>query len=48
MRASAQCVRGLALALLAEIGIGRQTTEMSFSVHNCETGLEYNGHNLNC
>jgi predicted NAD/FAD-binding protein len=35
------------LALLAEIGIGRQTTEMSFSVHNCETGLEYNGHNLN-
>lgn len=35
------------LALLAEIGIGRQATEMSFSVHNCKTGLEYNGHDLN-
>tara|TARA_R110001592_G_scaffold218360_11_gene472379 strand:+ start:2958 stop:4235 length:1278 start_codon:yes stop_codon:yes gene_type:complete len=35
------------LALLAEIGIGKQATEMSFSVHNCQTGLEYNGHNLN-
>lgn len=34
------------LALLAEIGIGKQATEMSFSVHNCQTGLEYNGHNL--
>ncbi len=34
------------LALLSEIGIGRQATEMSFSVHNCHTGLEYNGHNL--
>jgi predicted NAD/FAD-binding protein len=34
------------LALLSEIGIGRQATEMSFSVHNCQTGLEYNGHNL--
>ena len=29
-----------------EIGIGKQETEMSFSVHNTETGLEYNGHNL--
>ena len=34
------------LALLDEIGIGKQATEMSFSVHNCQTGLEYNGHNL--
>jgi len=35
------------LALLAEISISKQATEMSFSVHNCQTGLEYNGHNLN-
>lgn len=35
------------LALLSEIGVGKQATEMSFSVHNCHTGLEYNGHNLN-
>jgi predicted NAD/FAD-binding protein len=35
------------LALLSEIGISKQATEMSFSVHNCKTGLEYNGHNLN-
>jgi len=35
------------LALLSEIGINKQATEMSFSVHNCQTGLEYNGHNLN-
>ncbi|WP_286267384.1 NAD(P)/FAD-dependent oxidoreductase [Thalassotalea atypica] len=35
------------LALLSELGVGRQATEMSFSVHNCITGLEYNGHNLN-
>ena len=35
------------LALLDEINIGKQATEMSFSVHNCHTGLEYNGHNLN-
>jgi len=35
------------LALLAEIGVGRQETEMSFSVKNLDTGLEYNGHNLN-
>ena len=35
------------LALLAEIGIGKEATEMSFSVHNCQTGMEYNGHNLN-
>jgi len=35
------------LAMLSEIGISKQATEMSFSVHNCQTGLEYNGHNLN-
>ncbi|SEL76447.1 Predicted NAD/FAD-binding protein [Colwellia chukchiensis] len=35
------------LALLAEIGMGKQETEMSFSVRNNNTGLEYNGHNLN-
>ncbi len=35
------------LALLSEIGIDKQETEMSFSVHNSKTGLEYNGHNLN-
>lgn len=34
------------LALLTEIGVPKQTTEMSFSVHNCQTGLEYNGHTL--
>ncbi len=34
------------LALLDEISIGKTPTEMSFSVHNCQTGLEYNGHNL--
>ncbi len=34
------------LALLNEIGIDKQETEMSFSVHNDTTGLEYNGHNL--
>ncbi len=35
------------LALLCEIGMSKQATEMSFSVHNCQTGMEYNGHNLN-
>ncbi|WP_371377996.1 NAD(P)/FAD-dependent oxidoreductase [Thalassotalea aquiviva] len=35
------------LALMEQIGIGKQDSEMSFSVHNCQTGLEYNGHNLN-
>lgn len=34
------------LALLDEIGVGKQETEMSFSVHNTNTGMEYNGHNL--
>ncbi|MEW6999256.1 NAD(P)/FAD-dependent oxidoreductase [Colwelliaceae bacterium BS250] len=34
------------LKLLDNIGIAKQATEMSFSVHNCQTGLEYNGHNI--
>jgi len=34
------------LALLDEIGVGKQETQMSFSVHNTDTGMEYNGHNL--
>lgn len=34
------------LALLEEVGVGKQETEMSFSVHNLKTKLEYNGHNL--
>lgn len=32
--------------LLARIGIKAQPTEMSFSVHQAQTGLEYNGHTL--
>ncbi|QOL27022.1 FAD-dependent oxidoreductase [Thalassotalea sp. LPB0316] len=35
------------LKLLAKLGMDKQATEMSFSVHNTQTGLEYNGHNLN-
>jgi predicted NAD/FAD-binding protein len=34
------------LGLLSELGITSQKTEMSFSVHNPVTGLEYNGHSL--
>jgi len=34
------------LALLDEIGIKKQESEMSFSVHNCQTKLEYNGRDL--
>ncbi|MGP9495316.1 NAD(P)/FAD-dependent oxidoreductase, partial [Pseudoalteromonas sp. AOP7-A1-14] len=30
--------------LLQRIGVERQPTEMSFSVHNEQTGFEYNGH----
>ncbi|MGO2274634.1 NAD(P)-binding protein [Pseudoalteromonas sp. MIP2626] len=30
--------------LLARIGVDKQETEMSFSVHNDATGFEYNGH----
>jgi uncharacterized protein len=33
--------------LLARIGMPRQNTEMSFSVKNLASGLEYNGHTLN-
>jgi uncharacterized protein len=32
--------------LLARIGIEARATEMSFSVHQARTGLEYNGHTL--
>ena len=35
------------LKLLGQIGIQKQPTEMSFSVTNPLTGLEYNGNNLN-
>lgn len=33
--------------LLAAIGVGRLATEMSFSVSNQDTGLEYSGTNIN-
>ncbi|MBM7454346.1 hypothetical protein HNR62_000170 [Oceanisphaera litoralis] len=32
--------------LLARIGVGARATEMSFSVHQAKTGLEYKGHTL--
>lgn len=32
--------------LLGEIGVSRQPTQMSFSVHNSQTQFEYNGHTL--
>ena len=35
------------LMLLDELGIEKQATEMSFSVKNPSSNLEYNGHNLN-
>lgn len=35
------------IALLAELGISGQPTEMSFSVTHPSSGLEYNGHTLN-
>jgi predicted NAD/FAD-binding protein len=35
------------LTLLDQLGVGKQETEMSFSVKNLLSGLEYNGHNLN-
>ena len=35
------------LKLLDQIGIDKQETEMSFSVENQFSGLEYNGHDLN-
>ncbi len=34
------------LALLEELGVSIQATEMSFSVHNPVTGLQYNGHDF--
>ncbi|GAB7260394.1 hypothetical protein DaDZ19_20610 [Dickeya ananatis] len=34
------------MGLLSELGISGQKTEMSFSVHNPASGLEYNGHSL--
>jgi len=34
------------MGLLSELGIHGQKTEMSFSVHNPQSGLEYNGHTL--
>ncbi len=33
--------------LLEQLGITRQETEMSFSVHNRQTKFEYNGHGIN-
>jgi predicted NAD/FAD-binding protein len=33
--------------LLSQLGIERQATEMSFSVHNRQTKFEYNGHGIN-
>lgn len=35
------------IRLLGELGVGYQPTEMSFSVHDPASGLEYNGNNLN-
>ena len=34
------------IGLLNELGIRGQKTQMSFSVHNPQSGLEYNGHTL--
>ena len=35
------------LKLLSQLNVDYQDTEMSFSVHNVQSGLEYNGNNLN-
>ncbi len=35
------------LALLDKLGIDKQASEMSFSVDNVDSGLQYNGHDLN-
>ncbi|WCE31935.1 NAD(P)/FAD-dependent oxidoreductase [Vibrio sp. SCSIO 43137] len=35
------------LRLLSQLGIHQQETEMSFSVHNSQSGFEYNGHDIN-
>lgn len=34
------------MKLLSELGLSGQKTQMSFSVHNPQSGLEYNGHSL--
>jgi len=34
------------IKLMKQVGIASKPTEMSFSVHNKVSGLEYNGHNL--
>lgn len=34
------------MGLLSELGLSGQKTQMSFSVHNPQSGLEYNGHSL--
>ena len=34
------------IALLEQLGVPSQATEMSFSVHQPQTGFEYNGHSL--
>ena len=35
------------IKMMTQIGVASKPTQMSFSVHNKATGLEYNGHNLN-
>jgi predicted NAD/FAD-binding protein len=35
------------IALLDKLGIEKQASEMSFSINNLQTGLQYNGHDLN-
>ena len=35
------------IKLLGQLGVGFKPTEMSFSVHDPQTGTEYNGNNLN-
>src|SRR6478672_8742968 len=35
------------IELLDELGVRSRSTTMSFSVHDEQTGLEYNGHSLN-
>ena len=35
------------IKLIQQLGVKKQKTEMSFSVANLTSGLEYNGHNLN-
>ena len=35
------------IKMMTQIGVASKATEMSFSVHNQATGMEYNGHSLN-